>query len=91
VGYDNISAIQQLVLSGTVLCTVDQHADQIAVEGIRHALDILGSHVAPESADYKETRTDLIDAEAIKRNAEKIAEKAAEKAAEKKAEEAPKK
>lgn len=89
VGYDNISAIQQLILDGSVLCTVDQHADQIAIEGIRHALDVLGSHVAPEGSDYKETRTDLIDAEALKRTAEKVAEKAAEKAAAKAAEKAP--
>ncbi len=70
VGYDNISAIQELILGGKVLCTVDQHADQIAVEGIRHALDILGGHLNPEQKDYKETKVDLIDAEALKRAAE---------------------
>ena len=76
VGYDNISAIQELIRDGKVLCTVDQHADQIAVEGIRHALDILGGHLNPQQTDYKETKVDLIDAEALKRQAEtKAAEK----------------
>lgn len=70
VGYDNISAIQQLILDGKVLCTVDQHADQIAVEGIRHALDILGGHLSPEHSDYKETQVDLIDAEVLKKKVE---------------------
>ena len=70
VGYDNISAIQQLILDGKVLCTVDQHADQIAVEGIRHALDILGGHLTPQHIDYKETKVDLIDADALKKKAE---------------------
>ncbi|HUT34856.1 MAG TPA: sugar ABC transporter substrate-binding protein [Planctomycetota bacterium] len=69
VGYDNISAIQELILDGRVLCTVDQHADQIAVEGIRHALDILDGHVPPEQSDRKQTKVDLIDAEALKRKA----------------------
>lgn len=70
VGYDNIEAVQKEILAGNILCTVDQHADQIAVEGIRHALDILGGHLTPEASDYKETQVDLIDAEALKRKAE---------------------
>ncbi len=70
VGYDNISAIQGLILDGKVLCTVDQHADQIAVEGIRHALDILGGHLNPQQTEYKETKVDLIDAEVLKKKAE---------------------
>lgn len=63
VGYDNISAIQQLIKDGTVLCTVDQHADQLAVYGIEYALDILAKKAPP--AD-KETPVDLITAETLK-------------------------
>ncbi len=70
VGYDNISAVQKDILDGNILCTVDQHADEIAVEGIRHALDILGGHLSPEQAERKETRVDLVDAEVLKRKAE---------------------
>jgi len=72
-GYDNIAAVQKEILAGNILCTVDQHADQIAVEGIRHALDILGGHLTPEQSDYKETRVDLIDAEALRKQAERKA------------------
>lgn len=68
VGYDNISAIQKQILAGNVLCTVDQHADQIAVEGIRYALDILHGRVGAKAPD-KETRTDLITAETLKAKA----------------------
>lgn len=59
VGFDNISAVQQLMKEGRILCTVDQHADQIAVFGIEHALHILRTGVAPED---KETPVDLITA-----------------------------
>jgi len=69
VGYDNIAAVQKEILDGHILCTVDQHADQIAVEGIRHALDILEAHLAPEHSDYKETQVELVDAEFLKRKA----------------------
>ena len=41
VGFDNISAVQELMKEGKVLCTVDQHADRIAVDGILFALEIL--------------------------------------------------
>jgi len=70
VGYDNISAIQKQILAGNVLCTVDQHADQIAVEGIRYALDILHGRVDPKAPD-KETRVDLITAETLKQKVPK--------------------
>ena len=53
VGFDNISAVQKLMKQGRVLCTVDQHADQIAVYGIQHALEIL-------KPTDKETPVDLI-------------------------------
>jgi len=63
VGFDNISAIQEYILDGKVLCTVDQHADQIAVEGIRMALDVLAGETPPPQRD---TRVDLITAEVLK-------------------------
>jgi ribose transport system substrate-binding protein len=64
IGFDNIAAVQQLIKSGDVLCTVDQHADKIAVNGIEYALEILKSHATP--AD-KETAVDLITAETLKK------------------------
>ena len=63
VGFDNISAIQANMKEGKVLCTVDQHADQIAVYGILYALDILDGEAAP--AD-KETPVDLITPQDLK-------------------------
>jgi ribose transport system substrate-binding protein len=57
VGFDNISAIRQLVLSGKVLATADQHGDQLAVYGIDYALEMLRNKSAP--AD-RETPVDLI-------------------------------
>jgi ribose transport system substrate-binding protein len=63
VGFDNISAIQQLMREGRVLATADQHADQLAVYGIEYALEILKTKRAP--AD-RETPVDLITAETLK-------------------------
>ncbi len=63
VGYDNISAIQQRMKEGKVLCTIDQHADRIAVFGIEYALEILREKTTP--AD-KETPVDLITADSLK-------------------------
>ncbi len=57
VGFDNISAIQQLIKEGGVLATADQHADQLAVFGIEYALEMLAKKGSP--AD-KETPVDLI-------------------------------
>ena len=63
VGFDNIHAMQELVRKGDVLCTVDQHGDQIAVYGIEYALEILKNKTTP--AD-KETPVDLVTAETLK-------------------------
>ena len=57
VGFDNIQAMQELIRKGDVLCTVDQHGDQIAAYGIEYALEILKTKSTP--AD-KETPVDLI-------------------------------
>ena len=43
VGFDNISAIRQLILDGQVLATADQHGDLLAVYGIDAALQALES------------------------------------------------
>ncbi len=58
VGYDNISAAQQLLQEGKILATADQHADQLAVYGIQYALEMLEKGAAP--AD-KETPVDLVN------------------------------
>jgi len=57
IGFDNISAIQTLIKEGKVLCTVDQHAGQIAVNGIEYALEILKTGVKP---DDRETMVNLV-------------------------------
>jgi ribose transport system substrate-binding protein len=59
VGYDNISAVQELVKEGTVLATADQHAGQLAVFGIEYALEMLNTGAAPED---RETPVDLVTA-----------------------------
>jgi ribose transport system substrate-binding protein len=62
VGFDNISAVRDLLREGKVLATMDQHADQLAVFGIEAALDILRGQAA--AAD-RETPVDLITAETL--------------------------
>lgn len=57
VGFDNISAIQTLIKEGKVLCTVDQYADKIAVNGIEYALEVLKTGNKPQD---KETAVDLV-------------------------------
>ena len=63
VGFDNIGAIQSLIKEGRVVCTIDQHADRIAVNGIEYALEVLKTGQNP--AD-RETTVDLITADNIK-------------------------
>ena len=62
VGFDNISAVQELVKSGKVLATADQHADKLAVFGIEYALEMLRAKGTP--AD-RETPVDLITATSV--------------------------
>ncbi|MCD6303648.1 MAG: sugar ABC transporter substrate-binding protein [Planctomycetes bacterium] len=62
VGYDDISAVRALMRQGRVLCTVDQHADMIAVYGIEYALEILAKKTTPSD---KETPVDLITADRL--------------------------
>jgi ribose transport system substrate-binding protein len=61
-GFDNIAAVQQLIKQGKVLCTADQHADQIAAQGIEYALEILRKKASP--AD-KELPVDLVNAQTL--------------------------
>ena len=63
VGFDNISAVQKLLKEGSILCTVDQHADKLASHGIEYALEMLASSKSPED---KETPVDLITPESLK-------------------------
>lgn len=57
VGFDNISAVSDLVKGGEVLATVDQHADKLAIYGTEYALDILGKKGTPSD---RETPVDLV-------------------------------
>lgn len=57
VGFDNISAVQELVKTGKILATADQHADKLAVFGIEYAVEMLKTKVAPVD---RETPVDLI-------------------------------
>jgi ribose transport system substrate-binding protein len=63
VGFDNILAVQRLLKEGKILCTVDQHADKLAIFGIEYALEMLGQKTVP--AD-KETPVDLITRDTLK-------------------------
>jgi ribose transport system substrate-binding protein len=63
IGFDNITAVQQLVKEGKVMATVDQHGDQLAVYGIDYALEAIRHKKA--LAD-KETPVDLITAESLR-------------------------
>ncbi len=63
VGFDNILAVQRLLEEGKILCTIDQHADKLAIYGIEYALEMLKGEGTP--AD-RETPVDLITAETLK-------------------------
>jgi ribose transport system substrate-binding protein len=62
IGFDNISAVQRLIRQGSILATVDQHADLLAVYGIEYALEALSSGTA--MAD-RSTAVDLITADTL--------------------------
>jgi ribose transport system substrate-binding protein len=48
VGFDNISAISNLIEEGIVVATADQHGEKLAVFGIESALAIIEGEQAPE-------------------------------------------
>jgi len=60
VGFDNISAVRQMLEEGRVLATADQHGDQLAVYGIEFALQIINGEATPSD---KQTPVDLIVAD----------------------------
>ena len=62
IGFDNITAVQRLLKEGKILCTVDQHADKLALFGIEYALEMLEGKSTPSD---KETPVDLITAETL--------------------------
>jgi len=62
IGFDNITAVQRLLKEGRILCTVDQHADKLALFGIEYALEMFEGKGMPSD---KETPVDLITAETL--------------------------
>ncbi|HEU0107397.1 MAG TPA: sugar ABC transporter substrate-binding protein [Vicinamibacteria bacterium] len=62
-GFDNISAARDLVKSGRMVATADQHGDRLAVFGIEYALEMLKTRATPAS---RETPVDLITAETVR-------------------------
>ena len=60
IGFDNISAVQDLIRQGTVLATADQHAGLLAVYGIEYALEAIESGAELED---RNTPVDLITAD----------------------------
>jgi ribose transport system substrate-binding protein len=62
VGFDNISAIQEMLKDGRVLATADQHGDQLAVFGLEYALQILEKKITPENM---QTPVDLITSKSL--------------------------
>ena len=63
VGFDNISAVQELIKEGRILCTVDQHAGRIATHGITYAMEILKTKQTPQN---QETPINLVTAESLR-------------------------
>jgi ribose transport system substrate-binding protein len=61
VGFDNISAVRQLLADGRLFATADQHGEQLAVFGIEAALDLL----AGSPTGDRRTPVDLITAETL--------------------------
>jgi ribose transport system substrate-binding protein len=62
VGFDNISAVRELLRGGQMLATADQLAGQIAVYGIEYALEMLQTGAPPKD---RETPVDLVTAESL--------------------------
>lgn len=62
VGFDNISAVRELIRSGNVLATADQHADLLAVYGIEYALEALSTGAVLQD---RSTPVDLVTADNV--------------------------
>ncbi len=65
VGFDNISAVQQAIRDGAILATADQHGDQLAVFGIKAALEMIADPDA--TPGDVETPVDLITADELQK------------------------
>lgn len=63
VGFDNISAVQDLIREGRILATADQHAALLAVYGVEFALEALSGGAT--EAD-KATPVDLVTIDTLK-------------------------
>jgi len=62
IGYDGISAARGLIESGDMLCTIEQYPDQLAVYGLKYALEMLKTGGPLED---RETVVDLVTAETL--------------------------
>lgn len=62
-GFDNISAVQELIREGRILATADQHADLLAVYGVEFALEALSGGVTQAN---KATPVDLVTIDTLK-------------------------
>lgn len=62
VGFDNISAVQELIREGRILATADQHADLLAVYGVEFALEALSGGATQAN---KATPVDLITIDSL--------------------------
>lgn len=63
IGFDDISAVESAIKDGTILATVRQHADQLAVFGIEYALELVKGGATP--AD-RTTPVEVISADSLK-------------------------
>lgn len=62
VGFDNISAVQDLIKEGRILATADQHADLLAVYGIEFALEALSGSA---TQDNRATPVELVTIDSL--------------------------
>lgn len=62
VGFDNISAVQELIREGRILATADQHADLLAVYGVEFALEALNGGARQAN---KATPVDLVTVDSL--------------------------
>jgi ribose transport system substrate-binding protein len=63
VGFDNISAVQDLIREGRILATADQHAALLAVYGVEFALEALSGGATQAN---KATPVDLVTIDTLK-------------------------
>jgi ribose transport system substrate-binding protein len=64
VGFDNISAAQEMLAAGDILATADQYGGDLAVFGIEFALELLSGE---ETVEDRETPVELVTAESVRR------------------------